>query len=438
MAALAVPVSFAACSRANPAGSVEAGDRSSCTWEWSAPETLFVNGASFGFGGMTGQPHLLSLGAGTALVGDRMSTYADTETQQSWPRLLGVSFDAKGNAALIAKPAFMSDVAGYEAWALPGPRGTIHFVWTTLGMNSRVVHATTDGVRWSAVDSGFSVPFGAMTESNAVAAAGDDVIVALPAADEQFSDVVVGIRMHGAWDVARFSVPHKSVWGLPLAAAIDESGATIMYFHMLPSMGGIAGDTLVPGLYARHRPWGGGPWGPETRVLGRPGFAPVPLRGADGVFHVFWRGMLADSSILHHAATHDFNSWQLDQITVPTDVHDIDVAPEDAGVRIVMLQTDDVNGLDEKYARILSATWGPGGFSALETAPIAKAGGPLAISPIARDTEVVVWPGMRLATQSTKHPGKGPSRWQSYVPAEMLARHVRRCAPPPPPPTHRD
>jgi hypothetical protein len=168
-------------------------------------------------------------------------------------------------------------------------------------------------------------------------------------------------------------------------------------------------------------------------VLDRPGFAPTPLRGADGVFHVFWRGMLADSSILHHATTRDFKSWQLDQTLLPNEVQGIDVAPEDAGVRIVMLQTDDVNGLDMKYSRILSGTWGPGGFSAFETVPIAKPGGPLAISSVARDTEVVVWPGMRLATQSSRHPGNGPSKWQSYVPAAMLARHVRRCTP-----THRD
>jgi len=114
---------------------------------------------------------------------------------------------------------------------------------------------------------------------------------------------------------------------------------------------------------------------------------------------------------------------------VPGDVVSFDLAPEDDGVRIVMLQTDDVNGLDMKYSRILSGTWGPRGFSAFETVPLAKPAGPPAISSFGRDTETVVWPGMRLATQSTRHPGTGPSKWQSWVPATVLVRHVRRCAP---------
>ncbi len=367
---------------------------------------------------------LLPLGAGTALVGDRFSLYADTETKSV--RFLGVSFDANGNATPIAKPPFMGDVAGAEAWVVPGLRGTVHVVWTTLAMTTHVVHATTDGTRWSTPDTGFSIPFGALSESHVVAAAGDDVVVALPAAEEQFSGVVVGIRAHGRWDVARFVVPHASNWELPLAAAIDGSGATIAYFHMLPSMGGVATDSVAPGLYARHRAWGG-PWSPEARVLEGPGFAPIPVQTADGVFHIFWRGLLADSSILHHAATRDFKSWRLDQTTLPHDVQNIDVAPEDAGVRIVIVQTDDPNGMDMKYSNLLSGRWGPDGFSAFETVPIAKPGGWSTISRIAPDTEAVEWPAERLAIQSTRHPGKGPSRWESYVPATMLARHVRRC-----------
>ncbi len=145
MAALVSLASLAACSRPNspaPPGSRETNERSACTWEWSAPETLFVHGASFGFGG-SGETRLLPLGAGTALVGDRFSTYADTET--SSVRFLGVSFDAKGNATPVAKPPFMGDVAGADAWVVPGLRGTVHVVWTTLSMAAQVLHATTDG-----------------------------------------------------------------------------------------------------------------------------------------------------------------------------------------------------------------------------------------------------------------------------------------------------
>ncbi|HEY2164353.1 MAG TPA: hypothetical protein VGH04_10195, partial [Gemmatimonadaceae bacterium] len=149
----------------------------------------------------------------------------------------------------------------------------------------------------------------------------------------------------------------------------------------------------------------------------------------DGVFHVFWRGLLADSLILHHAATRDFKSWRLDQIKLPSEVQNIDAAPEDAGVRIVMVQTDDPNGMDMKYSRLLSGTWGPAGFSPFETVPIVNPAGRTTISNIAADTEAVVWPGMRLATQSTRHPGNGPSKWESYVPVTMIARHVRRCSP---------
>jgi len=370
---------------------------------------------------------LLPLDAGTALIADRMSTYADTETQRSWGRLLGVSFDMNGHAAPITKPPFMSDVAGEDAWVVPGLRGTVHVVWTTLG-TGHLVHATTDGVRWSRPDSGFSAPFSVLPGPNVVASAGDDVIVALPVADDQFSGVVAGIRAHGTWDVARFSVPHKPVWELPLAAAMDRSGATIAYFHMPASTGGIPGDPASPGLYVRHRPWSGA-WGPETRVLDREGSAPIPSHTHDGAFHVFWRGLAPDSVTLHHATTRDFKSFQLDQAMVPGDVVSFDLAPEDDGVRIVMLQTDDVNGLDMKYSRILSGTWGPRGFSAFETVPLAKPAGPPAISSFGRDTETVVWPGMRLATQSTRHPGTGPSKWQSWVPATVLVRHVRRCAP---------
>ncbi len=354
-----------------------------------------------------------------------MSIYADTETSSA--RFLGVSFAANGTATLITKPQFMSDIVGGEAWVVPGLRGLAHVVWTTLSMPAHVVHATADGVRWSAPDTGFAAPFGALSESHVVAAAGDDVVVALSAAEERFSGVVVGIRAHGQWDVARFAVPHASNWQLPLAAAIDASGTTITYFHMLPSMGGVATDSVAPGLYARHRPWAG-EWGPETRVSDRPGFAPVPARTADGAFHVFWRGLLADSSLLVHAVTRDLKSWRLDQTTLPHDVQNVDVVAEEASVRIVMVQTDDPNGMDMKYSNLLSGTWGPTGFSAFETVPIAKPGGWSAISRIAPDTEAVEWPAERLAIQSTRHPGKGPSRWESYVPATMLARHVRRCS----------
>jgi hypothetical protein len=196
---------------------------------------------------------------------------------------------------------------------------------------------------------------------------------------------------------------------------------------MLPSMGGVATDSVPPGLYARHRPWGG-EWGPETRVHDRPGFAPIPVQTTDGVFHIFWRGLLADSSYLYHAATQDFRSWRLDQTTLPHDVQNVDIAAEDAGVRIVMVQTDDPNGMDMKYSNLLSGRWGPDGFSAFETVPIAKPGGWSTISRIAADTEAVEWPAERLAIQSTRHPGNGPSKWESYVPATMLARHVRRCS----------
>ena len=351
--------------------------------------------------------------------------YADTET--SSVRFLGVSLGANGHATPIAKPPFMGDVAGADAWVVPGLRGSVHLVWTTLSMTAYVVHATTDGTRWSTPDTGFSVPFGALSESHVVAAAGDDVVVALPAADEHFSGVVAGIRAHGRWDVARFAVPHRSNWELPLAAAVDESGATITYFHMLPSMGGVATDSVAPGLYARHRPWGGA-WGPEARVLDRPGFAPIPVQTTGGVFHIFWRGLLGDSLLLHHAATRNFKSWRLDQATLPKEIQNIDVAAEDAGVRIVMVQTDDPNGMDMKYSKLLSGRWGPDGFSAFETVPTAKPGGRSTISRIASDTEAVAWPAERLAIQSTRHPGNGPSKWESYVPATMLARHVRRCS----------
>jgi hypothetical protein len=351
--------------------------------------------------------------------------YADTET--SSVRFLGVSFGANGNATPIAKPPIMGDVAGADAWVVPGLRGTVHVVWTTLSITAHVVHATTDGTRWSTPDTGFSAPFGALSESHVVAAAGDDVVVALSAAEEQFSGIVVGIRAHGQWDVARFVVPLASNWELPLAAAVDGSGATITYFHMLPSMGGVATDSVAPGLYARHRAWGGA-WGPEARVLDRAGFAPIPARTADGAFHVFWRGLLGDSLVLHHATTRDFKSWRLDQTTLPKEVQTIDVAPEDAGVRIVMLQTDDPNGMDMKYSNLLSGTWGRGGFSTFETVPFVKPAGATTISQVATDTEVLIWPGMRLATQSTRHPGNGPSKWESYVPVTMLARHVRRCS----------
>jgi hypothetical protein len=210
---------------------------------------------------------------------------------------------------------------------------------------------------------------------------------------------------------------------------MDESGATIMYFHMPPSMGGLAGDSAVPGLYARHRPWGiDGAWSQQTRVLGRFGFAPIPARTDDGVFHVFWRGMLADSLVLNHAATRDFKSWQLDRTVLPSEVQYYDVAPEDSAVRIVMVQTDDPNGMDMKYSRLLSGTWGPGGFSRFEVVPMGEPAGSALISRLARDTEALVWPGMRLATQSTRHPGKGPEKWESYVPMTMVARHVRRCS----------
>ena len=380
--ALAALVSFAslgACSRANspaPPGSREQNDLSACTWEWTTPETLFVHGASFGFGG-NGKPRLLPLGARTALLGDRMSMYADTETSSA--RFLGVSFGADGNATLIAKPQFMGNVASADMWIVPGPSRSVHAVWTTLGMTTHVLHATTDGTRWSEPDTGFSIPLVALSESHVVAAAGDDVVVALPTAEEHFSGVVVGIRAHGQWDVARFAVPHASNWQLPLAAATDGSGTTITYFHMLPSMGGVATDSVAPGLYARHRPWGG-EWGPETRVSDRPGFAPIPVRTADGAFHVFWRGLLADSSLLFHSATRDFKSWRLDQATLPHDVQSVDVVAEDANVRIVMVQTDDPNGMDMKYSNLLSGTWGPTGFSAFETVPIAKPGGWSAIS----------------------------------------------------------
>src|SRR5262249_35990144 len=109
-AALASVISLAACSRSDAAGSLGSRpprDRAPCGWGWTTPETLFVQGASFGFGGRRDGPRLLPLGAGTALLGDMMSTYADTETQPSWKRLLGVSFDPSGRAALIMKPPFM-------------------------------------------------------------------------------------------------------------------------------------------------------------------------------------------------------------------------------------------------------------------------------------------------------------------------------------------
>src|SRR4029077_9412102 len=132
-------------------------------------------------------------------------------------------------------------------------------------------------------------PFGALSESHVVAAAGDDVVVALSAVEQHFSGVVVGIRARGRWDVERFSVPHGPLWKLPLAAAIDASGTTITYFHMLPSMGGVATDSVAPGISARHRSWGGA-WGPETSVHDGAGHSPIPVGTTDGVFHVFWRG----------------------------------------------------------------------------------------------------------------------------------------------------
>jgi hypothetical protein len=88
----------------------------------------------------------------------------------------------------------------------------------------------------------------------------------------------------------------------------------------------------------------------------------------------------------------------------------------------------DPNGMDMKYSNLLSGMWGRGGFSTFETVPIVKPAGTATISRAAKDTEALVWPGMRLAIQSTRHPGNGPSKWESYVPATMLARHVRRCS----------
>src|SRR5262249_14987423 len=192
------------------------------------------------------------------LLGDMMSTYADTETQQSWKRLLGVSFDPSGRATLIMKPPFMPDAVGGDAWVVPGLPGTVHMVCMPVGTNMHLVHATTDGVKWSVADSGFAAPFGTLPGPNVVAAAGDDLVVASPVYDEQSAGVVVGIRAHGTWDVARFVVPHKAMWELPLAASIDRSGATIAYFHMLPSEGGVAGGFAAPGLRCRPPPRGGG------------------------------------------------------------------------------------------------------------------------------------------------------------------------------------
>ncbi len=359
-----------------------------------------------------------------ALMGDHMSLYADTETTSM--RMVGVTLDASRHAELILKPPFMGDVFGSDSWVVPGSAGTVHVVWTTPSVSPvHVVHTSTDGARWASPDTLFSVSPD-FTESDVVAAAGDDVVVALPATIGQFSGLVVGTRRHGKWAVDRFDVPHEPLHDLPLATGMDRSGTTVAYFRLsAPSGGRTPSDSL--GLYARHRPWGGA-WGPETQVYAHEGFSSIAVETRDGVFHLFWHGMSgADSSILHHAETRDFKSWQLAQVSLPPDIQSIEGAPEGNGARIVMLQADSPNGLEMKYSRLVTVGWGPSGFSAFDSIPGAHPGDFPSISRVANDTSVVIWDGMRVAVQSTRHPRKGPSHWTSYVPVTILARHVRDC-----------
>ncbi len=353
-----------------------------------------------------------------------MSLYADTETTSM--RIVGVTLDARRRAELILKPPFMGDVFGLDSWVVSGSPGTVHVVWTTLSVSPvHVLHTSTDGARWASPDTLFSVSPDA-TESDVVAAAGDDVVVAVPATIGQFSGLVVGTRMHGKWEVDRFDLPHEPLHELPLATGMDHSGTTVAYFRLSAPTGGRTPSDSV-GLYARHRPWGGA-WGPETQVYAHEGFSSIAIEARDGVFHLFWHGIGgADSSILHHAATRDFKSWQLAQVSLPPDIQSIEGAREGNGARIVMLQADSPNGMEMKYSNLVTVGWGPSGFSAFDSIPRAHPGDLPSISRVANDTSVVVWDGMRLAVQPTRQPEKGPSHWTSYVPVTILARHVQDC-----------
>ncbi len=420
-------VALAACSRAaapSRSGQSAAVSTAECSWRWTAAETLLYHGASFAFGGPLRPPPVIPTGTTSTIVADRMSLYGDSMTAPT--RLIGVSIDANGRGETIAKAPFMRDILGMDAWSAPGRPGTVHLVWTTLMLSpARVVYSSTDGTRWSNPDTILSVAPDALA-SDGVAAAGDDVVVALPVTETAFSGIVVATRLRGKWDVARFDVRHQGLWELAMAPAMDRSGTTVAYFRPTNPGTKPAPDSAPPGLYVRHRAWGGA-WGPEIAVSDRPGFSPIPVETADGTFHVFWRGLFADSASLHHAATRDFKTWHFDQIDLPKDIQSIDAAAEGAGVRVVMMQTDDVNGLDQKYANLLTVGWRTAGFSALDTISGSHPAGIPAISRASNDTDVVSWGGARVATYTTMQKGK-PFRYQSIVPVTVLSRHVRDCS----------
>ncbi|MEP6495371.1 MAG: hypothetical protein ABJF01_21980 [bacterium] len=414
----------AACSGAHRSSEItnaDADSRATCAWQWTAPETLLYHGAPFAFGGMGGTPRAAPLGTSLVLIGDGLSI--SSEPPNSSRRRYGMSIDARGGVEPLALPPFIAQTRGVSMWALPAARASVHLLWKTFPERPvHVVHVSTDGSRWSIPDTVFSAS-DEMTEAHVAAAAGDDVVVALPTNDAQLSGIVVGTRVSGRWDVSRFSVEHAAIVELSLAVAMNDFGATVVYVRPAPSAGRAG---AAPGLYARHRAFRGG-WGPETLVRVGPAYSPIPLYATDGTFHVLWRGMGTDSMVLRHAASRDFTTWQLNQVPLPRDVQGMDAVAEGDGARIVMQQSDRANASDIKYAHLVTLSLDRSGFSAFETLAVAGPVSSPTISRIAGDTSILIWSGQRLFSYSTSTPGHGPTQFTSLVPVTLLSRHVGDC-----------
>ncbi|HEX4684844.1 MAG TPA: hypothetical protein VH277_19150, partial [Gemmatimonadaceae bacterium] len=319
-----------------------------CRWLWTAPETLLYHGAPFSMGDLLEPPHVHVLGSSLAVVGSRAGiTALDTDTPDLEP--LGALVAPSGTVSLLDRPPFIPK--RLQFWTAAGRRGVVHFVWQTNPISSELGYASTDGTRWSAVDTIFAAgsPTFELADADMIAAAGDDVVVAMPATAAGFSGINVGTRVGGRWTVDRFPVQHQSIVELPLSVEADDAGAMVLYVRpRTQSSGGPA-----PGLYVRRRGFHS-PWGPETLIARGDAFSPMAIRTADGVLHVFWR---ARTVALHHAMSRDALTWKFDSIPLPPDVQNFDLAPEGGGIRIVMQEADEPMNSDQKHSGASTFAW---------------------------------------------------------------------------------
>lgn len=397
-----------------PAAPTRPQPRPACRWVWTPPETLLYRGATFSLGGLDDPPHVIPFGNSLAVVGSRAHvSWPDADTHLPDPLAFVVA--RNGTVSALERPAFIPDRTDVQG--IGGNRGSIHLLWT-FG-STQLGYASTNGARYSAVDTVLSPMSGvALFEGRGVAATGDDVVTALPVGDSAFSGLNVATRAGGRWSVERFPVEHEPLVELSFAVEADDAGATVAYVRpRLQKPRSPSGS--APGLYVRRRRFDSS-WGPETLITAGDAYSPMAIRTPDGTLHLFWR---RSATALYRARSRDGASWIIDSVPVPHDIQNFDAAPEAGGLRVVMQQADDPNDIDQKYSRILSFAWTPAGASPMETLPATKAQQPTIIS-VSPDTSIMLWTGERGVTFSSRDPKRGPSRYVSIVPATILARHV--------------